>query len=177
MTDRRSKSPRPPLTCETLERLALHYVERYATTRTKLAAYLHRKIRERGWEGGPPDIDALVEQMVERRYVDDRAFATARARSLTRRGYGLGRVALALRLAGIDDDDAAAARAETDPQAFDAALRFAERRRLGPFAPAPADRPTRAKALAAMLRAGHPLELARLLLRCAPGELPQREND
>ncbi len=177
MTDRRSKGPRPPLTRATLERLALHYVERYATTRAKLATYLQRKIRERGWDGDRPDIDALVERMAERRYIDDRAFAIARAQSLTRRGYGRGRVALALRAAGVDDADTAAARAETDPQALDAALRFAERRRLGPFARAPADRPARDKALAAMLRAGHPLELARLLLRCAPGELPQREND
>ncbi len=115
--------------------------------------------------------------MADRRYVDDRAFAVARAQSLTRRGYGGGRVALALRMAGIDEADAAAARAETDPQALDAAIRFAERRRLGPFASAPADRPARNKALAAMLRAGHSLELAHLLLRCAPGELPEREND
>ena len=177
MTDRRSKSPRPPLTREALERLALHYVERYATTRAKLAAYLRRKIRERGWEGEPPDIDALVARLAERNYVDDRAFASARAQALTRRGYGRNRVALALRMAGIEDVDAEEARAETDPQALDAALRFAERRRVGPFARAPADRPARDKALAAMLRAGHPLELAPLLLRGAPGELPEREND
>ncbi|KTW08260.1 RecX family transcriptional regulator, partial [Sphingomonas sanguinis] len=34
-----------------LERLALRYVERFATTEGKLVDYLTRKLRERGWAG------------------------------------------------------------------------------------------------------------------------------
>ena len=48
---RPAKRPRPPLDPEGLERLGLFYAGRYATTRAKLAAYLRRKLRERGWSG------------------------------------------------------------------------------------------------------------------------------
>ena len=56
-----------------------------------------------------------------------------------------------------------------------AALRFAERRRIGPFAAAEADRPAREKAIAAMVRAGHSFELARAVTAMAPGATVDRE--
>ena len=49
-TSRERRQP-PPLDAAALERLALRYVERFATTRGRLTDYLTRKIRERGWEG------------------------------------------------------------------------------------------------------------------------------
>jgi regulatory protein len=160
----------PPLDEAALERLALRYAERYATTRAKLTHYLVRKTRERGWTGeGEPPVSAIVERMAALGYVDDRAFAAARAATLTRRGLGVRRVAADLRGAGIEADDSAEARAAAGDQALAAALRFAEKRRLGPFAPEPLDRPRREKALAAMLRAGHPLDLSRKILRAEPG--------
>jgi hypothetical protein len=45
----RPRRPLDPLERADLERFALRYVERYATTRGRLADYLKRKIRERGW--------------------------------------------------------------------------------------------------------------------------------
>jgi len=153
------------------------YAGRYATTRAKLAFYLARKVRERGWDGdGPPPIDELVERMAALGYVDDRSFATARAASLGRRGYGERRIGLALRAAGIDDEDSAPARAMARETAWAAALRFAERRRIGPFAAAAPDRVGREKAMAALLRAGHPADLARRLVNAGPGEIPEEDG-
>src|SRR4051812_29151490 len=107
-----NRKVKPPLDAETLEQAALSYAGRYATTRAKLAAYLTRKLRERGWSGaGEPPVRRLVERMASLSYVDDRAFASARAAALTRRGYGARRVGLALRAAGIDEEDGAEARA------------------------------------------------------------------
>ena len=88
----RSSRPPPPLDARALEQLALRYVERFATTRGKLAHYLARKIRERGWDGPPADPQAIAERMAGYGYVDDRAYAEAKARALTRRGYGARRV-------------------------------------------------------------------------------------
>ncbi|WP_374990350.1 regulatory protein RecX [Sphingosinicella sp. LHD-64] len=140
----------------------------------RLGAYLNRKLRERGWTGSEEaDVADLVERIVALGYVDDRAFAKARAASLGRRGYGAARVGEALRVAGIAEDDGLEARAAAREGAWDAALRFAERRKIGPFALAEADRPAREKALAAMLRAGHPLDLARRLVSARPGEVPE----
>ena len=171
------QNPRPPLDSEGLERIGLSYAGRYATTRAKLAAYLRRKVRERGWgEAGAPPVERLVERFAALGYVDDAAFASAKASSLLRRGYGERRVAAALQAAGIGEEDGAAARGEAGEQAFTAALRFAERRRFGPYAPAPLQRPEREKAAAAMLRAGHRADHVRRILAAPPGEVPDPDS-
>src|SRR3546814_14114701 len=89
-----------PLDAAALDRLALRYVERFATTRAKLAAYLARKIRERGWAGARVEPAEVASRRAALGYVDDRAFAEARAHSMTRRGLGGRRVAGAARVAG-----------------------------------------------------------------------------
>ena len=167
----------PPLDQGGLERLALHYLGRYATTRAKLAAYLHRKLDARGWaEDGPRPVDAIVERMAALGYVDDRAFAEMKSAALGRRGYGQRRQADALRAAGVAEEDRSAvfeAREEAEEDGdHAAALAFARRKRIGPFAPAPADPDARRKALAAMMRAGHPYALARRFVDSPPGEPP-----
>jgi regulatory protein len=173
------KKPRPPLDPEGLERLGLHYAGRYATTRSKLAAYLVRKLRERGWSGeSPPEsvVESLVERFAGLGYVDDRAFASARAASLMRRGYGERRVEQALRAAGIGEEEGEQARNEARDGAWAAALRFAERKRIGPWAESPPDRDTRHKAVGAMIRAGHPIDMVRRLLDSKPGEIPESDG-
>ena len=173
----RHKRAVPPLDGEGLERLAVNYAGRYAVTRAKLKAYLARKLRERGWDGdGEPPLDRLVERFARLGYVDDAAFATARAESLSRRGYGARRVETALKVAGIEEADGAAAREHAAAEAWNAALRFAERRRIGPYAEAYGERPEREKKLAAMLRAGHPLGLARKIVAARPGEFPEADD-
>lgn len=177
MSHDRGRRVKPPLDAGTLEQTALFYAGRYATTRAKLTAYLGRKVRERGWaEAQNPPIEALVERMAGLGYVDDKAFAVAKAGALTRRGYGARRVGEALRAAGIDEEDGAEARETAEAGAWDAALRYAERRRIGPFAAAEPDRPAREKAFAAMLRAGHPPGISRRILAARPGEIPQADT-
>jgi regulatory protein len=169
----RDKKPRPPLDAERLERLGLYYVGRFATSRAKLRAYLTRKVRERGWEGSPPDLDALVERFRALGYLDDSAFATARAASLQRRGYGERRVDQALRAAGIEEGDAAEAREQVEEGAMAAAIRFAKRKRLGPFADGEPDREARQRAFAAMMRAGHKMDVVRQVLNASAADIPE----
>ncbi|MEA3035869.1 MAG: regulatory protein [Sphingomonadales bacterium] len=168
----RNRKPRPPLDEGGLERIALFYAGRYATTRAKLDAYLRRKLKERGWGGaGEPPVARLTERFVALGYVDDRAFAAARAASLGRRGYGERRVVQALHAAGIEAADAAPALERTRAEAMAAALRFAQKRRLGPYALEAHDWDTRRNAAAAMLRAGHGFDVVRRILDAPPGEL------
>jgi len=170
------RKPRPPLDGEGLERLALFYAGRFATTRAKLRTYLTRKLRERGWGGdGEPPVERLVERFAELGYVDDKAFADSRAASLGRRGYGARRVKAALDGAGIDEADSAEAREAAKAGAWEAALRFAERKRIGPFAADEPDRAGREKAFAAMLRAGHPMDIARRVVTARPGNIPESD--
>lgn len=150
--------------------MALAYVARFATSAAKLQDYLRRKLRERSWEGeGEPPVEALVTRFVAAGYVDDEAFARARTGSLLRRGYGKRRISQALGQAGIEEDLRSALAPERAEQRR-AALALARKRRIGPFATVPADRPTREKHLAALLRAGHPLDIARYLVDCSSVE-------
>lgn len=164
VTNRVRKTPPKPLTAVRLEELALAYVARFSVTAAKLESYLARKLRERGWgeESGAP-VASLVERFVAAGYVDDEAYARAKSGSLLRRGYGQRRVAQALGQAGIAGDLQEAVRAGAAEQRG-AALALARKRRFGPFSQVPPDRPTRERQLAAMLRAGHPLALARAVL-------------
>ena len=167
----RTRRERPPLDQQRLEELALRYVERFATTRAKLRDYLRRKLRERGWNAKiEPDLETIAERFAALGYIDDSAYALSKARSLAGRGYGKRRLVQQMRAAGIEEADAEGARAHADEEAVSAALRFAERRRLGPFAPkAMQDPRDREKALAAMARAGHSFELARAIIALSPG--------
>ncbi|MCY7280905.1 MAG: RecX family transcriptional regulator [Sphingomonas bacterium] len=156
---------RPPLDEAVLKELGLTYVARFATSRAKLADYLRRKLRERGWAGSAdPPVAAIVDWAAEAGFIDDPAYALSRARALGARGYGERRVAMALRAAGIDEDDGAAARDHAREIADEAALRFARRKRIGPYATTPPDRRESDKALAAMMRAGHAFDLAKRIL-------------
>jgi regulatory protein len=176
MTGRRHRKPRPPLDAAKLDELALGYVGRFATSRSKLLSYLNRKLRERGWNGdGEPPLDGLVERLTRLGYVDDRAYAVSKARSLTSRGYGEKRVAQALTMAGIDGEDRGDATDLAEAEAVDAALKFARRRSIGPFASSRPDPSQREKLLAAMIRAGHRFSIAKAIIDLNPGEEPDRE--
>jgi len=177
MSATKPRKPRPPLTAAKLEELALNYVGRFATSRAKLVNYLRRKLRERGWEGeSDPDLDRLTERLSGLGYVDDRAYAVSKARSLTARGYGVRRVRQALSIAGIGEEDSGEARDLAEAEAVEAALRFAKRKGLGPFSAGTPDPRNREKALAAMVRAGHRFPLAIGILDLAPGESPDIES-
>ena len=133
MAARHPRKPRPPLTAAKLDELALHYVGRFATSRAKLLSYLKRKLRERGWEGdAEPDLEGLAGKLVLLGYVDDRAFALSKARSLTSRGYGERRVGQALSIAGIGEDNGTEARSLAHSEAVEAAWRIATRRGMAP---------------------------------------------
>lgn len=162
----------PPLDESRLNELALRYVGRFATTRAKLRSYLARKLRERGWGGErEPDVAAIAERFAAQGYIDDSSYALAKSQTLTGRGYGKRRVVEKLRAAGVDEDDGLAARDHADAEAVAAAVRFARRRRIGPFAAAePKDARERDKAVATMIRAGHSFEIARALIALPTGQ-------
>ena len=166
----RTRRAPKPLDLTALNGLALAYLGKYATTRHKLRTYLARKVMERGWEGEEaPPLDAIVERCAELGYVDDAGFAKSRGTALMRRGYGEQRVAAALRGAGIDAETAAPVREMAQENALDAALAFARRKRIGPFASESIDPDQRRRHLAQMLRAGHSPDIARRIAFAEPG--------
>lgn len=176
MSSNRHTKIRKPLDSDAMARLAIHYVSRYATTCAKLAQYLRRKVQERGWAGTEPaDYEAIVARCAALGYVDDRAFAEARAASLARKGYGARRIGAALQSAGIvrdlvidvmPDDAAKVAAAEV----------YARRKRIGAFGPEPADQKLRNRQLAAMQRAGHSFDLAKRFVTAVSTEVESEDH-
>jgi regulatory protein len=112
----------------------------------------------------------VVERIARLGYVDDAQYALSKARSLTSRGYGPRRVTQSLHAAGIGEEDGEAARALAGDESVEAALRYARRRRIGPFAAEAPDLKGRERALAAMIRAGHGFGIAKAILSLGPGD-------
>lgn len=173
----RPPRPKKPLTAEALRELALHYVGRFATSRGKLRDYLDRKLRERGWaEEDGPDLETLIERLAELGYVDDAGFATMKSAAMARRGLGARRIGEALRGAGIAEDDRTMADEQMTAGRWEAAERFARRKRIGPYAAQRPDQALRQKWVGAFLRAGHDMDVARRWVDAAPGEVPEDES-
>ena len=172
---RRNDPNRPPkpLNPVKLRDLALHYVGRYATSRAKLASYLNRKIHERGWEEGAqsPNIEAMIEDFDRLGYVNDAAYAASRGRALTSRGFGSRRIDEDLRAKGISETDTGEARQESENARWQSAQRFAQRKRIGPFAAEKASPELQHKQFQAFLRAGHSFDIAKAFVRAEPGEV------
>ena len=161
---RQKRTPRP-LDAARLDELALAYVARFAASAAKLETYLQRKLRERGWaEEGAPPVPAIVARFVAAGYVDDAAYARMKAGSLRRRGYGERRIGQALGAAGIAEEVREEVRGAEGAQRR-AALAFGRRKRLGPWSAGALDRPAREKQVAALLRAGHRMDMARLVVQ------------
>jgi len=176
-------SPPPAVTPAALETAALHYLERYASSVANLRRVLMRRIERAARAGvidrtdGRARVDAIVERLRERRLVDDSTYADGRARSLSRQGRS--RAAIARRLAekGVDPEAVEAALstlAEAGETDMRAALRFAKRRRLGPFRAAKARAERRERDLAALGRAGFSYEVARLVVDAPSVEALER---
>lgn len=177
---RRSKAGKHrPLDETALRDLALSYAARYATTGAKVETYLARKIRERGVaeddDGRTRELDVtgLVTRLIELGYVDDDAYARARSRDLTARGYGKRRVEQALWAAGVEEE-VRGNHAPGEAESRRAAILLARKRgfgrfghRIDPDAAADVQRAAKEKQIAAMLRAGHDFGHVRFILDAA----------
>lgn len=166
-----------------IERWALAYLGRFASSSENLRRVLLRRVRRRL----PPEdreamalaaaaVDALVGRYRASGLVDDAAYAAGRARSRLRRGQSLGTIRAGLAAKGVASEHAEAAIAALREEAGDpdlaAAVAFARRRRLGPFRRASAERDDeqRRKELGAFARAGFSRTTAEAVLACATPE-------
>ncbi|SJZ80081.1 regulatory protein [Consotaella salsifontis] len=139
------------------------YLSRYASSSDNLRKVLRRKLVRRlaGETAAVSDehaalVDSVVASFVELGLLDDEAYAEARLNSLRRRGAPSRQIAAKLANRGVDAETVARAIAADPVSDRQAALRYAQRRRLGPFRIR--DRAERRERdLAAMVRAGFSL--------------------
>lgn len=172
--DHQPRQPRP-VTSAYLDRAALAYLGRFASSAENLRRVLTRKVerrcRLRGEDPAPflPLVKEVVRRCVRIELVNDRAYAEGRVASLRRRGSSSRLIGAKLSAKGVSREMIAGA-LEADHDAEDeAAWALARRRRLGPFRLR--DRSVfREKDLAALARAGFGFALARKVIDGEPDE-------
>ena len=156
---------------ELLERWALGYLGRYASSAENLRRVLMRRVRRRSPEAAQQAshlIDALVARYRQSGLIDDAAYTAGRVASLHRRGDSLKAIRARLAAKGVASQIVADAvsglrDAAPDPDLV-AACAFARRRRLGPYRRAA---PDPARELGAFARAGFDRRVAEAVLGCA----------
>jgi regulatory protein len=152
-----------------LQRAAMAYLERYASSSEQLRRVLTRKVanrcRLRGEDAAEfrEAIEEVVAKSLRVGLVDDARYAQARVATLRRRGGSARAIQAKLSVKGVDRHTIAAALEGDDGDEENAARAFARRRRLGPYRVS--ERLTfRDKDLAAMGRAGFGFALAKRLV-------------
>ena len=172
------KKPRIP-TETGLLKSAVHYLERFAASQAMLRRVLMRRVDravraeliER--EPGAEIVEKVVAKVIAAGLINDQTYADSRARTLLRRGRAPRAIAQDLRARGLDDAhvsagiDALTEEGDGDLE-LRAALRHAERRRLGPFGTIPenseAAKAKRHKDLGNFARAGFSSAVAQRIL-------------
>jgi regulatory protein len=174
MTDDARAQPRPtPVTEAYLQRVALAYLERFASSSENLKRVLQRRVarRCRLRDEDPAPFAAMIDEVVEKSrrtgLVNDRQYAENRAATLRRRGGSARAIGAKLAAKGIDRETIAQA-LEGEPEDEErAAHALARRRRLGPYNRG--DRKAaRAKDLASLARAGFSYDVARRVIDSEP---------
>ncbi len=171
----RPVEPRPALDAALIEKWALSYLGRFASSAENLRRVLRRRARRRsdaeGARTADPLIDALIARYRAAGLLDDAAYAAARARARLARGHSLRRIAAGLAAKGVGAEERAGALRSLGDDGVDpdlaAACAFARRRRLGPFRRDPASAEEHDRALAAFARAGFGRRVAEAVLACA----------
>ena len=169
----KSKTPRK-ITESSLRNIALFYLQRYSSSQENLRQILMRRVHRSAYvhemDIGEASawVDQLVDQLAESGMVNDETYAEGRMRALFRRGLPPKAIAQQLRGKGIEAELIETTMAKlyedaTDPNLL-AAIKFAKRRRLGPYRKQN-DRNDRAeKDLAALARAGFDYGTARTVI-------------
>ena len=158
---------------------AVDYLGRYSSSRYKLGQILSRFASRTLTDYDADDIAAAIQKTIDQcdqlGYLDDRQFAVTVARSERRLGRPQSVIRRRLRQHALSEDIITYAVGEVDENVangdLQAAIRFAQRRRLGPFAKRRSSHHQRLKPhqwkkrdLGAMARAGFPLVISQQVL-------------
>jgi regulatory protein len=159
------------MTATSLADAALFYLSRYASSSGNLRRVLMRKLqRSAAFHGDDPEplkpiVEALVAKHAQSGAVDDTAYADSQMRKLRRRGSSAKLIVQTLGAKGVPADVVAEAASSLREAAGDpeAAFRFAQRRRLGPFRQTGRTE-NRQRDMAALGRMGFDYQVARMIV-------------
>jgi regulatory protein len=184
-SQRSRKGPRKA-TPERLGRVALHYLERYASSAENLRRVLMRRVhRSAAIHGTDPEegkaaIDDIISRFCNAGLLDDAAYAEMRVRTLHRRGASRRLITARLLEKGVAREDIDRALESRDADAhepdLEAACNYARRRRLGPWRSKNRE-DYRERDLAALGRQGFPMDVALRVVNAVDPETLESEHD
>ncbi len=183
--DAKKRSGPKPATPERLERAALHYLERYASSAENLRQVLMRRVQRSAMlhgtdaTAGVAVVDRLIARYLSAGLLDDGTYARMRVASLHRQGKSTRAIRQTLSIKGVEEDIVGAALddlreeigAEPD---LAAAVNYARRRRIGPWRRAGRDE-YRDRDLAALGRQGFGYDIARKVVEAETPEVLEAE--
>lgn len=148
-----------------LRNSALYYLQRHPTSVAHFLTVMDRKMARSLKSHPGQDVDSfkaylrekLVPEFTRAGFLNDELYAKALTGSLRRRGLPKRTIAMKLKMKGLD----LPAAAEDDPSDLDAAVIFARRKKLGPYARKQRDPQ---KDLAAMARAGFSYDVCKKVI-------------
>ncbi|MGO1119847.1 regulatory protein RecX [Rhodovibrionaceae bacterium A322] len=167
-----------------LERYALWYLERYASSCENLRRSLRRKValsaRAHGTDPqeGEEAIESLIDKLRRIGALNDEVYARGRVQTLHRRGASERAIRQKLAAKGLGEQDISKALEELreeqrgDPEML-AALAYTRRRRLGPYRPEDKREGLKERDMAALARQGFSYDLVRRIMEA--GDLEDLE--
>ena len=162
------------ITESSLRNIALHYLQRYASSTGNLKSILKRRVmrsarfHEVSIREASIWIEALVEQLVRSGVVDDHTYAEGRMWTLFRRGVSPKRISQQLIQKGVNpeiiQEVIVKLHSETSNPNLSAAKKLVKRRRLGLYRQPSKRAEQQGKDLAAVARAGFDFQTARRVI-------------
>lgn len=179
---KKQRKPRIPkkITPSYLNNYAMFYLERFSSSSANLKRILMRRVKKSLTHHGEPSMDSatgmvddVVTKLLELKIIDDALYAKSRTTSFRRSGNSKRQISAKLYSKGLKNEQIEVAIETVDKaHGFDnpelsAAIRYAQRRRIGPYRTRPCAEPEEQakKDLAKLARAGFSFELAKKALK------------
>lgn len=162
------------ITPEYLKNSSLYYLSRFTTSSENLKRVLMRKVARSANHHGtdPKEGQLLIQEMITNYLrsglLDDDAYAKAQATNLHNKGNSSRNIRSKLRQKGLESEvielAVSALRNNYENPERVAAIRFAQRRRLGPFQKKELNDEIRKKQMATLARAGFSYKIAKYII-------------
>ena len=156
------------ITPQRLRNIALYYLKRFETSKANLRAVLKRRIdsycradKEFNKQEAYDWVEKILDEFVKMKYVDDKRFAEIKIRGYIAAGKSPRYILNKLKEKGIDDVMAVHMLGEQEYDPFEAALKLARKKKIGPYCTDLSQRrERRSKDLAVLVRAGFDYDVA-----------------
>lgn len=166
------------ITKKRLQNIALFYLQRFESSTENLRTVLKRRIDKYAFQVEDFDkeeaygwVEEIIEEFEGYKYIDDERYAKIKVKSYVEAGKSPRYIKAKLRQKGIEEESIETILDEEEYDVFTAALKFAKKKRIGPYRLDEEEREEyRAKDLAKLAQAGFDYDVAIDVIEYMPEE-------